>query len=143
MHAVWEAAVILVKRSGNVWDAARLNIVISGRIMIYNGGNRIFILADPYYNDTCKDSEAGFGRCAMLKMNILNISNFLEVVNSCVGKVCMVDSEGKRTDINKNYFAQSRLRDQYRNNKNCLRLTLEISNPGDYMGIVSYYAGDC
>ena len=32
---------------------------------------------------------------------------------------------------------------QHFQNKNCLRLVLEIPNPADYMNIVSYYAGDC
>lgn len=90
----------MAKFFGNVWDAVPPNTAINGRIVIYNGGNRISILIILHYNDIGKDSKADFGRCAMLKLNILNINNFL-------------------------------------------RLILEVSSPGDYMGIVSYYAGDC
>ena len=45
--------------------------------------------------------------------------------------------------INGEEKIQDSLWQQYRQNNNCLRLILEIPNPGDYMSIVSYYAGDC
>lgn len=46
-------------------------------------------------------------------------------------------------DTCKDKWMQSSLWQQYRQNKNCLRLALEIPEPKDYMSIVSYYAGDC
>ena len=51
----------------------------------------------------------------VVKLNILNMENFLDTVNACIGKVYML----------------------------CPSLILEISNPTDYMNIISYYAGDC
>ena len=71
----------------------------------------------------------------MIKLNILNMKNFLGTVNSCSGKVNMLCPDGKKI--------QDSLWRQYFQNKNCLCLILEIPNPTDYMNIVSYYAGDC
>ena len=79
----------------------------------------------------------------MLKLNILDMKNFLDAVNACTGKVNMICSDGKKVDINRKERVQNNLWQQYRQNNQCLRLMLEIPNPGDYMGIVSYYAGDC
>ena len=70
----------------------------------------------------------------MIKLNILNMKNFLDTVNACTGKVYMLCPNGK---------IQDNLWRQYFQNKNCLGLILEIPNPTDYMNIVSYYAGDC
>ncbi len=79
----------------------------------------------------------------MLKINILDMKNFLDTVNSCKGAVHMLSPDGGKKDINGQGMLQARLSEQYRQNKNCLRLTLEIPVPKDYMRIVSYYAGDC
>ena len=38
---------------------------------------------------------------------------------------------------------QEELLQQHRENKNYLQLSLSVTNPKDYMRIVSYYAGDC
>lgn len=79
----------------------------------------------------------------MVKLNILNMANFLDTVNACTGKVNMLSPDNKKVNINGEEKVQDRLWRQYRQNKNSLRLVLEIPDPKDYMSIVSYYAGDC
>ena len=79
----------------------------------------------------------------MLKLNILNMKNFLDTVNACTGKINMLCPNGRKLNINGEEKIQGGLWRQYFQNKNCLRLVLEIPNPTDYMNIVSYYAGDC
>ena len=79
----------------------------------------------------------------MIKLNILNMENFLDTVNACIGKVYMLCPNGKKQNINGEEKIQDNLWRQYFQNKNCLGLILEIPNPTDYMNIVSYYAGDC
>ena len=79
----------------------------------------------------------------MIKLNILNMENFLDTVNACTGKVYMLCPNGEKQNNNGEEKIQDSLRQQYLQNKNCLRLILEIPNPTDYMNIVSYYVGDC
>ena len=79
----------------------------------------------------------------MIKLNILNMKNFLNTVNACTGKVNMLCPDGSKQNISGEEKIQSGLWWQYFQNKNCLRLVLEIPNPSDHMKIVSYYAGDC
>lgn len=122
----------------------RQNIGGNGRIVIDKGGNGIFFAHWPHYNDTCKVNRlfAG-GEFEVIKLNILDLKNFLNVVNSCTGKVNMLCPDGKKMNINREEKVQNGLWRQYRQNKNSLRLVLEIPIPKDYMSIVSYYAGDC
>ena len=97
-----------------------------------------------HYNDTCKVNPSFTGgECKVVKLNILNMKNFLDTVNSCSGKVNMLCPDGKKQNINGEEKIQGSLWRQYSQNKNCLRLVLEVPNPTDYMNIVSYYAGDC
>lgn len=79
----------------------------------------------------------------MIKLKILNMKNFLKVVNQCVGRIIVVSPDGKRTDINGRTAIQHRLQKEYLENGKCLLLTLEFDYPTDYFAIVSYYAGDC
>ena len=79
----------------------------------------------------------------MIKLKILNMNNFLKVVNQCVGRIIVVSPDGKRTDINGRTAIQHRLQKEYLENGKCLPLTLEFDYPTDYFAIVSYYAGDC
>ncbi len=79
----------------------------------------------------------------MIKLNILNLKKFLEVVNGCKNNVVMHCTDGSKVNISRQYEVQNKLWEQYRKNKNCLPITLSFSNPRDYMGIVCYYAGDC
>lgn len=79
----------------------------------------------------------------MIKLNILNLKKFLEVVNECAGEVMMHRTDGKKVNIRRQYAIQNELWEQYRKNKDCLPIMLSIPTPKDYMSIVSYYAGDC
>ena len=79
----------------------------------------------------------------MMKLNILNMKGFLETVNACKGMVNVLWSDGKWVNISRQYEIQNNLMKQYKENRNCLRLTVDIPTPQDYMCIVSYYAGDC
>ena len=78
-----------------------------------------------------------------LKLNVLNLKNFFHAVNACIGKINMLCPDGKKININGEKAIQNSLWRQYRQNKNCLRIVLEIPTPTDYMNIVSYYIGDC
>ena len=120
------------------------NIGENGRIVIDKGRNELFFLRRLHYNNTCKGNPLFTGgECKVVKLNILNMKNFLETVNTCTGKVNMLFPDGKKLNINGEETIQDGLWRQYFQNKNCLRLVLEIPNPTDYMNIVSYYAGDC
>ena len=79
----------------------------------------------------------------MIKLNILNMKNFLETVNACEGAVFMVDANSEKTDIHRQYDIQNKLMNEYRKRKNSLPVLLNVPDPRDYMSIVSYYAGDC
>lgn len=79
----------------------------------------------------------------MIRLNILDMKNFLEVVNECEGEVKMHRTDGSKANISRQYAVQHNLQEQYRKNRNCLPITLSIPNPKDYMRVVSYYAGDC
>lgn len=79
----------------------------------------------------------------MIKLKILNMKNFLNTVNACNGNVFMICRGGEKVNINKQEKLQDELWSEYRKNKNYLQICLEISNPTDYMNLVSYYAGDC
>ncbi len=79
----------------------------------------------------------------MVKLNILDMSNFLATINNCTGKVRMLCPDGRKININKDKVMQNSLWEEYHQNRDCLKLALEISDPRDYMSIVSYYAGDC
>ncbi len=72
----------------------------------------------------------------MVKLNILDMKNFLNTVNACTGKVNMLCPDSKKRNINGEEKIQDSLWRQYRQNKNCLRIVLEIPNPADYMSIV-------
>ncbi len=144
MSAVWGVAVILERFFENTHIVHPQNIGENGRIVIGNGRKEIFFLCLLHYNDTCKVNPSFTGgECKVVKLNILNMKNFLDTVNSCSGKVNMLCPDGKKQNINGEEKIQGSLWRQYFQNKNCLCLILEIPNPTDYMNIVSYYAGDC
>lgn len=68
----------------------------------------------------------------MVKLNILDMKNFIKTVNSCTGKVHMLCPDGKKVNINRERIIQNDLWEMYYRNKNCLRLALEIPNSKDY-----------
>lgn len=79
---------------------------------------------------------------SMIKLNILNLERFLQVVNGCSDAVNIVESSGKKENINKRYDIQQRLRSRYHANQGALPLSLDIPNPKDYLNIVYYSIGD-
>lgn len=79
----------------------------------------------------------------MMKLNILNMKNFLKVVNECRDEVRVILSDGQKKNIRGHYAMQDLLLKEFEKNKGSLKIILEVVNPKDYMSIVSYYAGDC
>ncbi|MBT9776229.1 ribonuclease HII [Clostridium sp. MCC353] len=79
----------------------------------------------------------------MIKLNILNMKRFLLAVNDCSGPVSLLDGDGRKEDINKNFLVQRKLLNRHMENGKYSRLVLEIAQPKDYMNIVFYYIGDC
>ena len=91
MSAVWGAAVILEKFFGNMHIVHLQNIGENGRIVVDKGRKEMFFLCFLHYNDTCKVNQSfTVGECKVIKLNILNMKNFLDTVNSCTGKVNML-----------------------------------------------------
>lgn len=79
----------------------------------------------------------------MLKLNVLNLERFLEVVNGCHSAINMVCADGRKENINKQDSIQRELQVRYDKNKGSLPITLEIPDYKDYLSIVYYYIGDC
>ncbi len=79
----------------------------------------------------------------MMKLRILNMKNFLAAVNDCEGPVNLVHPDGWRENINKQYYVQKLLTEEYIENGNYLKLRLEIPESGDYMRFVSRYVAEC
>lgn len=79
----------------------------------------------------------------MIKVNILNLSGFLETVNQCRGRVMVLAPGGERINITRQYPIQREMEQQYRQNGNCLPLSLVFEEAKDYLAVVCYYAGDC
>ena len=66
---------------------------------------------------------------------------FLDTVNACTGKVNMLCPDGKKLNINEEEKIQDSFWRQYRQNKDCLQLVLEIPNPTDYMRLFRIMSG--
>ena len=79
----------------------------------------------------------------MLKLNILNMINFLKTVNECSGPVVLVSQDGRREDMNNQESLQERLLKNYKDNRRSLTMWIDVAEPADYLKIVCYYAGDC
>ena len=79
----------------------------------------------------------------MLVLNILNMKNFLQTVNECREAVYLLQPDGSRQDINRQYEIQKKLMAEHSRNGSFQKLKLEIKNPKDYLRVVSYYCGDC
>lgn len=78
----------------------------------------------------------------MIKLRILNLKNFMETLEQCQGVVRMQDRDGGRAVSNRQPGIRADLERRYQEG-GCLPLTLEFSDPSDYMRMVAYYAGDC
>ncbi len=79
----------------------------------------------------------------MLKLNILNMINFLKTVNERSGPVVLVAQDGRRQDMTKQESLQERLLKNYKDNRRSLKMWIDVAEPADYLKIVCYYAGDC
>ena len=79
----------------------------------------------------------------MVKLNIINMTNFLDTVNECNGSVNLLHSDGRKENINKQYDIQKNLLQKYGRNNNYLKLSLDIPNRNDYLRIVYFTIGDC
>ena len=79
----------------------------------------------------------------MIKVNILNLTGFLDTINQCNGRVSMLAPDGAKVNITRQYGVQHELAKQYQKNRKSLPLTLFFEEPKDYLAVVSYYAGDC
>ena len=49
----------------------------------------------------------------MIKLGIINVEEFLRTVNACEGAVYMIQPDGRRTDIGRQYGIQNDLRRQH------------------------------
>lgn len=79
----------------------------------------------------------------LLKLNILNIDKFLDIVNACTGPVTLAGPEGGTAVLAHNFALQEELRSRFFAAGQWLPLTLRVRTPRDYFHIVSYYTGDC
>ena len=87
MSAVWGVAVILERFFENTHIVHPQNIGENGRIVIDKGRKEIFFLFLLHYNDTCKVNPSFTGgECKVVKLNILNMKNFLDTVNTVPAK---------------------------------------------------------
>lgn len=79
----------------------------------------------------------------MIKLNIMNMNEFLKTVNECIGEVKMIDSDGNKQNVNGQDEIQFDLRRRHRENRNYLQVNLDIPDPKDYLKIVFFTIGDC
>ncbi len=79
----------------------------------------------------------------MIKLNIFDMEGFLQTVNGCGGAVKLLRPDGRKENINRQYGIQKELLQRYRENKDYLRLSLDIPAPKDYLRIVFFAIGDC
>ena len=61
----------------------------------------------------------------MMKLNILNIQDFLDTINACRDEVYMICSNGQKVNIRGQYPIQDELHRQYYDHKNQLQIILE------------------
>ena len=77
----------------------------------------------------------------MMKLRILNMNGFLDVVNACRGAVYVVAAGGQKRDIRGNAVFQRYLLGEHRRGGGSLCLTLDVPQPSDYMDVVCWYIG--
>ena len=70
----------------------------------------------------------------MLKLNILNMINFLKTVNECSGPVVLVSQDGRREDMNKQESLQERLLKNYKDNRRSLKMWIDVAEPAEATG---------
>lgn len=79
----------------------------------------------------------------MVKLNIFDINEFLQTVNSCKGEVNLVTQEGNLENINKKYQRQQELVENHKTNKNFSRLSVNIPNVKDYFKVIFFSIANC
>lgn len=79
----------------------------------------------------------------MIKLNVFNLEEFLQLMKECAGPVKMLCPDGSQQDITRQDQTQPELRRRHSDNRHCLELTLDIPNPRDYLKIVYFTIGDC
>ncbi len=72
----------------------------------------------------------------MFKFNILDMPAFLKAVNECGGTVNIIQENGYKSNINKEWSIQSALKERFRENHNSLKVTLSIPDYKDYLRVV-------
>lgn len=72
----------------------------------------------------------------MIKLNILNMKHFLQVVDECSGSIKKINEDGTRSDIRRNENLQNALLFEFFQNKNFFSIILEIPQPRDYFRII-------
>ena len=78
----------------------------------------------------------------MLKLRILDMKRFLQVLDTCSTRVQIVEPGG--THSCPIYAAvQENLCQRFEAAGHYLLLTLRVPDPSDYRKIVNYYVGDC
>ena len=82
-------------------------------------------------------------RHLMVKLNIFDINEFLQTVNSCKGEVNLVTQEGNLENINKKYQRQQELVENHKTNKNFSRLSVNIPNVKDYFKVIFFSIANC
>lgn len=78
----------------------------------------------------------------MIKLTVYNAKEFFQAVNGCSGAVYLIHEDGKRENLNKQYDLQQELQRKHKENKNYLKLALDLPNPKDYLRIVYYSIGN-
>lgn len=78
----------------------------------------------------------------MMKLRILNMNGFLDVVNAGRGAVYVVAAGGQKRDIRGNAVFQRYLLGEHRRGGGSLCLTLDVPRPSDYMDMVCWYIGE-
>ena len=78
----------------------------------------------------------------MVKLNILNMKEFLKAVNECTGPVYLLSADGKKVNIHKNEAVQLDLQSKHTTNNRNLSLSLDIPGGKDYMNLVIFSVSD-
>lgn len=78
----------------------------------------------------------------MFYISVFNLEGFLQAVNQCTGAVYLLYPDGTKKDINKKDKLQQELHEQFLENKQYLRLCLDVPQAGDYMSVVCFSLGD-
>lgn len=66
-----------------------------------------------------------------MKLKVTDMQAFLFQVDACLGDVYLVYPQGGTENLRGNYMLQSELVDQWRENGQCLSLTLDVEEASD------------